>query len=68
MGDKKYNEVLPATGIWSVQDLANYLGMAPTQVEKKLENLGIPILKFSSRYIHKLFRLEELKNCGGGHD
>ena len=59
--EKTIREILPAKGIWSVEDLANYLGLPPATVQQKLSDLGIGVLAFSSRYRHKLFRIEDLK-------
>jgi len=52
---------LPSSGIWTVADLAEYLGMDTSKVQQALTNNGIKTLAFSNRYKHKLFRLEDLK-------
>ena len=59
--EKQIGEILPAKGIWSVEDLANYLDLPPASVQQKLSDLGIGVVAFSSRYKHKLFRIEDLK-------
>lgn len=61
MVEKTVKEILPAKGIWTVQDLASYLGLPPAVVQQKLSDLKIGVITFSSRYKHKLFRLEDLK-------
>lgn len=58
---KELKSPLPSEGIWSVKDLANYLELPPTGVMQHLSDIGIKIISFSSRYKHKLFRLEDLK-------
>ncbi len=59
--EKTTKEILPAKGIWSIEDFANYLGLPPAAVQQKLSDLGIKIITFSSRYKHKLVRMEDLK-------
>lgn len=59
--EKILKDVLPYEGIWTVQDLADYLGLPANSVMEKLSNLEIPILSFSRMYRHKLFRLEDLR-------
>jgi hypothetical protein len=58
---KKPRAILPADGIWTVEDLARWLGMASTLVQQKLSDNGVKVLSFSSRYKHKLIRLEDLR-------
>ena len=60
MEDKKLREILPAQGIWTVEDLAGYLGVTSATVQQKLSDAGITVLSFSPRYKHRLFRLEDL--------
>jgi hypothetical protein len=58
---KGVRDILPSTGIWSVEDLALYLGLPSATVQDKLSNEGVKVISFSSRYKHKLFRLEDLR-------
>ena len=58
---KTFRSPLPSHGIWSVEELANYLELPPAGVQQKLSDLGIKVMSFSSRYKHKLFRLEDLQ-------
>jgi len=61
MGEQRQlREILPAHGIWTVEGLANYLELSPQIVQQKLSDHGIKVLSFSSRYKHKLVRLEDL--------
>jgi hypothetical protein len=60
--DKRIIEILPSKGVWSVEGLANFLGLPPAIVQQKLSDLGIGVVAFSSRYKHKLFRIEDLRN------
>jgi len=54
-------DVLPYEGVWTVQDLANYLGMPARKVMQSLSDMKVPIVSFSRMYRNKLFRLEDLK-------
>ncbi len=58
---KELKAPLPSEGIWTVEDLAGYLGLPPTGVMQHLTEMGVKVLSFSSRYKHKLFRLEDLR-------
>jgi hypothetical protein len=60
MEKKPLREILPAQGIWTVADLATYLGMNPAKVQQKLSDEGVRVLSFSSMYKHRLVRLEDL--------
>ena len=60
MEEKKFREILPAQGIWTVEDLAGYLGVTPATVQQKLSDAGITVLSFSQKFKHRLFRLEDL--------
>jgi hypothetical protein len=59
--EKKFREILPLGGVWTIEDLANYLELPPSTVQQRLSDLGISVIAFSSRYKHKLIRLEDLK-------
>jgi hypothetical protein len=59
---KGVRDILPSTGIWSVEDLAFYLGLPSATVQQKLSNAGVRVIHFSSRYKHKLFNMEYLAN------
>ena len=58
---KKPRAILPANGIWTVEDLARWLGMASGIVQQLLSDKGVKVMSFSSRYRHKLIRLEDLR-------
>jgi len=60
MEKEQMKEILPAQGIWTVEGLANYLELPPQVVQQKLSDNGVKVLSFSSRYKHKLIRLEDL--------
>ena len=62
MGEEReqLKEILPAQGIWTIEGLSNYLELPPQIVQQKLSDYGIKVLSFSSRYKHKLVRLEGL--------
>ncbi len=62
MASKKNDQpIVPATGIWTVAGLADYLGMQPSILQDKLTDKGVKVLTFSNRYHQKLIRLEDLK-------
>ena len=65
---KQLREILPSQGIWSVEDLAIYLGLPSATVQQKLSNEGVRVIHFSSRYKHKLFRMEDFRNKADGLD
>lgn len=58
---KPMKEILPASGIWSIEDMAKYLGMAPDDLQQKLTDRGIKVLHLGIRYKARLIRLEDLK-------
>lgn len=60
MEEKRIREILPDKGIWTVGDLACYLGVTSSTVQQKLSEAGITVLSFSHEYEHRLFRLEDL--------
>jgi len=59
---RRVRDILPSTGIWSVEDLAVYLGLPSAIVQEKLSNAGVKVIHFSSRYKHKLFNMEHFAN------
>jgi hypothetical protein len=61
MEKKQSQDILPSTGIWTIEALAEYLGMDAGTVQHKLTNLGIGVISFSTRYRKKIFRLEDLR-------
>jgi len=60
MEKDQMKEILPAQGIWTIEGLAKYLELPPQAVQQKLSDNGVRVLSFSSRYKHKLVRLEDL--------
>jgi len=60
MKEKLQKEILPAQGFWTVESLSLYLGISSSGVQQKLTDLGVKVISFSSRYSHKIFRLEDL--------
>ena len=59
--EKQMREILPDRGIWTIADLAIYLGMAPSQVQEKLSEIGVKTYHFGREYKRRLFKLEDLK-------
>jgi hypothetical protein len=60
MSEKLQKEILPSQGFWTVESLALYLGLPASGVQQKLTDLGVKVVIFSSRYSHRIFRLEDL--------
>jgi len=60
-------ELLPEKGIWSVESLARFLALPSSRVMQVLSDNGVKVIGFSSRYKHKLFRLEDLRSNGKTH-
>ncbi len=61
---KEMKEILPNQGLWTVESLASYLELPPKTVQQKLSDCGIRVLSFSTRFKHKLVRLEDLCKMG----
>lgn len=61
MKNKETKEILPSEGIWSVEDLAKYLGTKPDDLMQKLTDNGIKALHLGTRYKAKFIRLEDLR-------
>ncbi len=61
MSDKKVQDILPKDGIWTIEGLADYLGLPGSTVQQTLTDLGVPTIRISGRYKHRLFRLEDLR-------
>ena len=61
---EQIKEILPTQGLWTIESLANYLELPPKVVEEKLSDFGIKVLSFSTRFKHKLVRLEDLGKMG----
>lgn len=57
---EEIREILPKEGLWTVQDLADYLEMQPSILQQQLMDYGIKTLAFSSRFKHKLIKLEDV--------
>jgi hypothetical protein len=54
---------LPAAGIITVKDLAEFLGnTSPSSLMQRLSDKGIPVLKLSAKFDQRLVRLEDLRN------
>ncbi len=73
MDQNKIKDILPATGVWTIEDFSRWLGVKTNVVQQKLSDLGVPIISFSRLYRYKIFRLEDLKgrltnphSCQGG--
>lgn len=58
---KEMREILPDKGIWTIEDLAIYLGMNPANVQEELSKIGVKTFHFGRKYKHRIFKLEDLK-------
>jgi len=59
--DKKQpREILPTSGLWSIQDFADYMGLRPQIVQEILTEYGVKTFHFSRLYRNRFFRLEDL--------
>jgi hypothetical protein len=56
-------EVLPAAGIITVKALAEFLRTDPSNLQQKLSDNNIPVLKLSKLYNKRLVRLEDLRKA-----
>lgn len=54
-------DILPSSGIWSVEDLAKYLNMRPDDLQQRLTDNGIKVLHLGTRYKARIIRLEDLR-------
>ncbi len=61
MDTTQIKEILPNSGIWSLEDMAKYLGMRPDDLQQKLTDNGIKVLHLGIRYRARLVRLEDLR-------
>lgn len=61
MDTGQIKEILPNSGIWSLDDMAKYLGMRPDDLQQKLTDNGIKVLHLGTRYKARLVRLEDLR-------
>jgi hypothetical protein len=68
MEKKPTQDILPSTGIWTVEGLADYLGLDAGTVQQRLTDLGVEVISFSTRYRKKIFRLEDLRKRKGGNE
>ena len=59
--EKLIRDILPASGVWTVEDLARYLGRSSGIIMQNLSDSGIMVLPMGKLYRHKIIRLEDLK-------
>jgi len=53
--------ILPASGIITVAELAEFLHTDGSSLQQRLTDKGIPVLKLSSKFNKRLVRLEDLR-------
>ena len=61
-------DILPSTGLWTVEDFALYMGLRPEAVQESLTEMGVKSFHFSRFYRHRFFRLEDLKTSPNRSD
>ena len=54
-------QILPASGIITLTELAEFLHTDGSSLQQALTDNNIPVLKLSSRFNKKLVRLEDLR-------
>lgn len=54
-------DILPASGIITVESLAAFLGTNSSSLMQRLSDKNIPVLKLSSKFNQRLVRLEDLR-------
>jgi len=60
MSDNPQKGILPISGIWTVEGLAEYLEMDANQLQDRLSEYGIKTMVLSNRHKHKLIKLEDV--------
>jgi len=58
----KMVNVLPASGIITVKDLAEFLHTDPSSLQQRLSDNNIPTLRLFSKFDKRLIRLEDLRS------
>lgn len=61
-------EILPAAGLWTLEDFANYLNTDPGDLQQKLTDNGIKVLHLGQRYKLKIIRIEDIRASRLGVD
>lgn len=59
-GGRREQIVTSNSTIWTLEDLADWLGMDAGILQEKLSQREIKTLHFGKRYKHRLIRLEDL--------
>lgn len=54
-------QILPSSGVWSIEDLAKYIEISPDTLQQTLTTKGIKVLILGKFYRQHLIRLEDLK-------
>jgi predicted HTH domain antitoxin len=52
--------ILPDKGLWTLEDMAEYLKIDTSELQQRLTDKGIKVLALSNRYKHKLISLESI--------
>lgn len=60
--EKIIRSVLPDTGIWTIEDFAEYLDIEPSVLQQQLSEFGVKVMSITNRYKHKLINLEVIAN------
>lgn len=60
MSEKEIKSNLPCEGIWTIEDLANYINISPDDLEEELTARGISVMRLGKFYRHRLISLADI--------
>ena len=56
----KYRPTIPEDAIWTLDDLAIYMGMSPAELQQRLTDKGVKVFSAGKNYRRKLIRLRDI--------
>ena len=56
----KYRPTIPEDAIWTLDDLASYMNMNPSELQQKLTDKGVRVFSAGKNYRRKLIRLRDI--------
>lgn len=62
LNQKRSQIILPANGVWTIQALADWLGMNPDTTQQALTDNGIKVIHLGKRFKYRIFRMEDLRS------
>lgn len=60
MSEKEIKANLPCEGIWTIEDLANYIDITPAVLEEELTARGVFVMRVGKFHRHRLISLADL--------